>query len=294
MPKNPLAEVFGYPVENQSEVAANYRENRLCPFHNSSGPNCTKFSVDNPLGVCSIFHGNEIVVTCPIRFRQNYQVLADAGKFFFGNQKFVALTEVRLQDKDGGSAGNIDIVLAVIDRDKNIVDFGAIEIQAVYISGNIGNVFNAYMENPKANAKMDWPAKNYPKPDYLSSSRKRLAPQLIFKGGILHQWGKKMAVVVHRGFFDQLPELKTVTPSEAEIAWFVYDLNMDKKTGTYQMQLHHAHYTKFQSALDRIITPETGDIRAFTKTLEKRIVAGRLFGEPPSSLVEPVVEPIDL
>jgi len=76
---------------------------------------------------------------------------------------------------------------------------------------------------------MEWPAKNYPKPDYLSSSRKRLAPQLIFKGGILHQWQKKMAVVVHRGFFDELPELETVNEEQAEIAWFVYDLKRDSE-----------------------------------------------------------------
>lgn len=294
MPKNPLVEVFGYPTDNLSNVAENYRNNRLCPFHNSSGPNCTKFSVENPLGVCSIFHGNTIVVTCPIRFRQNYTVLADAGKFFFGNQKFLALTEVRLNGKDGTSAGNIDIVLAVLDGNKKILDFGAIEIQAVYISGNVSNVFNAYMENPQANHKIELPAKGYPKPDYLSSSRKRLAPQLIFKGGILHQWGKKMAVVVHRGFFERLPELETVEPKEAEIAWLIYDLVLDKATNTYQMQLGQTRYTKFHTALDRIITPETGDMNKFTATLEKRITSGKLFGEPPSSPMEPSVEPMDL
>jgi len=37
---------------------------------------------------------------------------------------------------------------------------------------------------------------NYPRPDYLSSSRKRLAPQLIFKGGIINAWGKKTAVAL--------------------------------------------------------------------------------------------------
>jgi hypothetical protein len=294
MLKNPLAEVFGYPIDNMTNIAVNHRNNRLCPFHNSSGPNCTKFSVENPLGVCSIFQGSTIVVTCPIRFRQNYTVLSDAGKFFFGSQKFLALTEVRLNSKDGSSAGNIDIVLAVLDHNKKILDFGAIEIQAVYISGNVSNVFKAYMENPPVNYNMEWSAKGYPKPDYLSSSRKRLAPQLIFKGGILHQWGKKMAVVVHRGFFDELPDLETTEPDNAEIAWLIYDLAFDKTTNTYQMQLGQTRYTKFHTALDRIITPEIGDMNKFTATLEKRITSGKLFGEPPSSSVEPSVEPIDL
>ncbi len=294
MPKNPLAEVFGFPVDNMSAEAVNHRKNRLCPFHNSSGPNCTKYSVQNPLGVCSIFQGNNLVITCPVRFRQNYSILSDAGKFFFGDKRFIALTEVRLSDKIGKSAGNIDIVLAVIDDKKTVVDFGAIEVQAVYISGNISNGFQNYIRNPEQNYDVEWPVKNYPKPDYLSSSRKRLAPQLIFKGGILHQWGKKTAVVVHRGFFEQLPALETASEHDADIAWMIYDLKRDKLTNTYQLNLSNILFTKFETAISRITTPETGDIRSFTATLEKRIKSGKLFGTPPSSPVEPVVEPIEI
>lgn len=294
MPKNPLAEVFGFPVDNMSAIAINYRKNRLCPFHNSSGPNCTKFSVQNPLGVCSIFQGNNLVITCPIRFRQNYSILSDAGRFFFGDQKFVALTEVRLSDRTGKSAGNIDIILAVLDENKNVTDFGAIEVQAVYITGNISNGFHNYLDKPEQRYSSDWPTKNYPKPDYLSSSRKRLAPQLIFKGGILHQWEKKTAVVVHRGFFEQLPTLETSREQESEIAWMIYDLKRDKTTNTFQLSLFDIQYTKFETALSKITTPETGDIHGFTDTLENRIRKGKLFGTPPANSAEPAVEPIDI
>lgn len=294
MPKNPLAEVFGFPVDNMSAMAINHRKNRLCPFHNSSGPNCTKFSIQNPLGICSIFQGNNLVITCPIRFRQNYSILSDAGRFFFGNQKFIALTEVRLSDKTGKAAGNIDIILAVLNANKCVTDFGAIEVQAVYITGNISNGFQNYIDKPEQRYSSDWPAKNYPKPDYLSSSRKRLAPQLIFKGGILHQWEKKTAVVVHRGFFEQLPTLETSREQEADIAWMIYDLKRDKTTNTYQLSQFDIQYTKFESALSKITTPETGDIHSFTERLEKRIRNGKLFGTPPANPVEPVVEPIDI
>ena len=44
----------------------------------------------------------------------------------------------------------------------------------------------------RAEDNMDWSSQhNYPNPDYLSSSRKRLAPQLIYKGGILKFVGQK-------------------------------------------------------------------------------------------------------
>jgi hypothetical protein len=126
---------------------------------------------------------------------RDYLIVADAAEFFFpGHNNYLALTEVRLDDRHGKSAGNLDIVLVALNNSGEIIDFGALEVQAVYISGNIGNVFKAYMADPERNAALEWPSKNYPKPDFLSSSRKRLAPQLIYKGGILNSWGKKLAV----------------------------------------------------------------------------------------------------
>jgi hypothetical protein len=291
MPKNPLAEVFGYPVGNVSQEAVNHRQGRLCPYHNPSGLNCTKSSVTDPLGVCTIFDSDKLVITCPVRLRQDLLILADAANFFFPNKQYVALTEARLKDGNGKSAGNIDIVLAVMDEEK-VVDFGAIEVQAVYISGNVRKAFNEYMKDPKANHMMSWPSKNYPSPDYLSSSRKRLAPQLMFKGRILHEWGKKIAVVVDQGFFDQLPALPEVSEHEAEIAWLIYDLEYDATIDRYKLQRSGIRYTKFQNALDTIAIPTVGDVNEFVKYLEKRIKKGKTSGTPAATSLEPTVEPL--
>ena len=62
---NPLAEVFGFPIINETTKAKRYRDKTLCPFHNRV-PNCTKDKANNPLGVCSIFHNEMPVITCPI------------------------------------------------------------------------------------------------------------------------------------------------------------------------------------------------------------------------------------
>lgn len=191
-PKQPLAEVFGFATSDMSAAAKRYRAKRLCPFNNKV-PNCTKDKAKNPLGVCSVNEGGEIAITCPIRFRQGWIIADDAAEFFFSpSTTWTTLAEVKLLDRDGKSAGNIDIVVVAYDEAGKVCDFGALEVQAVYISGNVRNPFDYYMQDPGKNAKMDWRGKeNYPRPDYLSSSRKRLAPQLIFKGGILHAWGKK-------------------------------------------------------------------------------------------------------
>ena len=50
--KNPLAEVFGFPINNLDKEANRYRKNKLCPYNNKV-PSCTKDKVNDPLGVCS-------------------------------------------------------------------------------------------------------------------------------------------------------------------------------------------------------------------------------------------------
>lgn len=189
--RHPLAEVFGFPVSDISAKAERYRSHRLCPFNNKV-PNCTKDKAKNPLGVCSILQNDLPVITCPIRFREDWLITEDAASFFFEkNAKWSSLTEVRLNDASGKSAGNIDVVLVAYDHEGKVIDFGALEIQAVYISGNIRDHFEYYMNDTKSRVFMDWTNQpNYPRPDFLSSSRKKLAPQLLFKGGILNSWQK--------------------------------------------------------------------------------------------------------
>lgn len=247
MLKHPLVEVFGYNVTDMSPEAVRHRDGRLCPFHNSSGLHCTKNSKTDPLGVCTVSHKAAPAITCPVRFRQDMLIVSDAARFFFPpNTRYRTLTEVRLNDRNGKSAGNIDMVLVALGDDDRIIDFGALEVQAVYISGNVKQPFEHYMSDPEAHATMEWPSIGYPKPDYLSSSRKRLAPQLIFKGGILKSWGKKMAVAVHTPFFAQLPPLPEVEPSKANLAWMIYDLVYSAAKHRYVLAPFRTVYTRFE------------------------------------------------
>ena len=82
MASQPLAEVFGYPISNMSDEAQRHRQDRLCPFNNRV-PSCTKDKVEDPLGVCSVFSGENAVITCPIRFREGWSIASDAAGFFF-------------------------------------------------------------------------------------------------------------------------------------------------------------------------------------------------------------------
>jgi len=275
-PAQPLAEVFGHLITDQTEKANRYRSRRLCPFNNKV-PNCTKDKAKDPLGVCSVYHEAKPVITCPIRFREDWIITDDAASFFFEEgTTWSSLTEVRLNDSKGKSAGNIDLVLVAYDTNGKVYDFGALEIQAVYISGNVRDPFQYFIKDPKARASMDWSNQpNHPRPDYLSSSRKRLAPQLLFKGGILHGWSKKIAVALNKSFFDTLPKLKRVSKSKGDIAWLIYDLELIKErkeeSGRYVLKKVDEVFTEFESALVSITKPSPGKVEDFIKLLQEKL-----------------------
>ena len=270
----PLAEVFGHLIDDQSAKADRYRSKRLCPFNNKV-PNCTKDKAKNPLGVCSIYYQEKPVITCPIRFIEEWLITDDAASFFFKDDAtWSSLTEVRLNDAHGKTAGNIDVVLVAYEDDGRIYDFGALEVQAVYISGNVRDPFAYYMEDPMARASMDWSTQpNYPRPDYLSSSRKRLVPQLLFKGGIFHTWQKKTAVALNKGFYDTLPPMKSVSKEKAEIAWLIYDLELieDRDQKRYTLKKIDEVFTEFEPALLTITTPLPGRIEDFINLLQEKL-----------------------
>ena len=190
-----------------------------------------------------------------------------------------------IPDKYGKSAGNIDVVLVDYDEAGRITDFGSLEVQAVYISGNVSLPFKYFMEAPAERADMDWSKQPlYPRADFLSSSRKRLAPQLIFKGGILSAWNKKMAVALDSAFWATLPTIETVPPSQADMAWLVYDLNRDESDNRFHLHRVQTVYTKFEQALNTITRPEVGEMSLFI---------GKLQGQLDAQLNPPMTDSIE-
>jgi hypothetical protein len=270
MPNHPLAEVFGFPINNLSSTVERYRKNRLCPYNNKV-PSCTKDKAKDPLGVCSIFEGEQVAITCPIRFRQDWLIVEDAANFLFPpNTTWTSLQEIRLNDAYGKTAGNIDFVLMAYDETGQITDFGSLEVQAVYISGNVRQPFAQYMADRAANQDMVWTATNV-RADYLSSSRKRLVPQMLYKGAILQTWQKKQAVALHRAFYETLPDLPEVPQNEADVAWLVYEFRFQQEQNQYQLVPYKTIYTQFRAALQTIATPEAGPVEKFLSELQTKL-----------------------
>lgn len=283
--EQPMAEIFGFPIQNQCNRALHFRENKLCPFGNHV-PNCTKDKVDAPLGVCSVFHGDDKVITCPVRFREDWIIIENAAKFAFPDSScWTSLSEIKLLDIEGQSTGNIDYVVVSYDKQTGkITDFASLEVQGVYISGNLRTAFESYMLSPSES--FVW-RNTFPHPDYLSSSRKRLIPQMLYKGGIFKAWGKKQCVVIQESFYRTLPSLPEVTKENADIAWFLYDLVFSDIDNQYHLTLVRTVYTEFSHALQTIINPKPGDIKKFTKLLQSKLDEKQSFEpEKPKTILD--------
>lgn len=265
MPNHPLCEVFGFSFDNFSSEARYYRENGLCPFNKPY--KCSKHNGVPNLGVCSTWENGIPVIICPIRFMENNQIVEDTKKFLLGNvETYDDVHEVPLKDALGNSVGHLDVV-AMESHGSNIKNFGAIEIQAVYISGNISRAFLWYMENPQKRYCEAWPRSS--RPDWLSSI-KRLVHQIRAKGIIFRIWGKRMAIVAQPRFFESYPLFGTipvVEKDEADIAWFLYNLHCKGEKNQYNLELEQIIYMRLEDLLESISSLEAPDVEKFVQTL---------------------------
>lgn len=188
----------------------------------------------------------------------------------FGNRPWTAVPEVRIQDADGQAAGNVDLVICSYDENGVITDFGSLEIQGVYITGNVRTPFEKFIEDPEAYREGSINIKHL-RADYLSSSRKRLAPQLMFKGEIFHAWGKKQAVAIDKGFYDTLPFMVEVDSNDADFMWIVVDVDRKKIAGDMlDLRIVKRHYTKFREAMPAITRPKVGSMSHFLAVLQSK------------------------
>lgn len=55
------------------------------------------------------------------------------------------------------------------------------------------------------------------------------------------------------------------------MAWFLYDLKLDKEQNKRNLVLVDTVYTEFETALVKISTPEPGDISCFIDILQNRL-----------------------
>jgi len=257
-----------------------------CPFK-TLDPNdktCTKEG-----GVCSLRlyrtegkgdqvsdaaeHLGPLVTTCPYRFQEAGTVFGWVGEILLGHKQPAIVGEVGLLERTVGSGdedvGRIDSVL--VHPRLESLQWCALEIQAVYFSGTkMGREF-AVLRNPKS-LGVPFPV-GHRRPDFRSSGPKRLMPQLQIKVPTLRRWGKKMAVLVDRSFFDSLGEMDDVKDvSNCDIAWSV--VKYENRSGRATLAPDFVRLTTLERAVEGL----TGGVPVSLEVFEARIrekVAGR-------------------
>lgn len=259
-----IAEVFGYGIDDHTDDAWNSRNAKLCPFRETP---CTKVSKDDPLGICSFSDGDSAAVVCPVRFQDGNRIFRDAGRLAFGEDAKIGIfPEVRILKVEGDHGerdkkiGKVDFLLGKIDEGQ-VVDFAALEVQAVYISGTtVRPNFNAFIrtQGPSNSYKPD-----ERRPDFRSSAQKRLVPQLQLKVPVFRRWGKKFFVVVDTQFFGALPDFPRSSASNSELTWLSYPIN---KAGIgYEMTAPDVIYSQWDdvaNALREGLPPEPEEVLA--------------------------------
>ncbi len=240
-------------------------------------PKCNKKG-----GVCSLRHylqegehsvepTGEPVTTCPNRFLEGHLIREWVGETLLGTSTPRVISELPFlmgeiqtqDDSDQDAVGKIDEVL--VNVESGDLRWCALEIQAVYFSG--GSMEHDFK------IMRDWtgPGVPFPKaqrrPDFRSSGPKRLMPQLQIKVPTISRWGKKMAVVIDRAFWNSLAEIREVKDlSNCEIVWFVVSF-VPGKDGRFSLTRDGTHFT----TLDHAVAGLTGGTPMSLERFESQI-----------------------
>jgi hypothetical protein len=263
-----IGEVFGHDT---AVSTTRHRKNlHPCPFR---GNECAKGNKQNPLGICSLTDGRIATVVCPVRFLEGGIMFRDAARIAFGKgARCVAVPEVRVLEvvRDGKrkKIGKVDFLLARVEGGK-AVDFAALEVQAVYISGNsIRPAFDHYV---KTGVLIE---EGKRRPDFRSSAQKRLMPQLALKVPIFRRWGKRFFVATDSTFFSELPPMNPQSAGNSEVTWLSYKFER-QPGGGFHMQspnVVHTLWEDVETALREGKAPEKTELLAQLTESAKKLL----------------------
>ena len=272
------------PAERQERAAAalGNAPQLPCPFQ-ANQPTCRKAG-----GVCSLQSYTEAtadrvgppdsppVTVCPARFEQDQLVikwLADIVGFEEG-QTMVAREIPFMQSiSTDKPAGKIDLVIARNPQDGELRWYG-LEIQAVYFSGSGMSSQFQILRDDEATLP-PYPDK-IRRPDWRSSSAKRLMPQLQIKVPTVRRWQAKMAVAVDQQFFAAIggPTANhTQDLNDGDIVWLIPELAWDDVAGRFTLQRGHWEVLTLEDSTEKLLAADTISRDAFEAALISKLAS---------------------
>lgn len=226
--------------------------------------------------------------TCPHRFHEDLDIFKWAGETILGDPNPLLVSEVgfleslaTIDNEGGDDAGRIDMVLvSTKTRHDEPLAWAALEIQAVCFSGAaMREEFKAF-NNTTADC-VAFPTGRR-RPDYRSSGLKGLMPQLQVKVPTLRRWGKKMAVVVDRAFFDSIGEMDNVSDiSNADIVWFVVRFEEVEGKNRTRIVRDEIRYTTLEGSIRGMTVSRPVSLSTFEARINKKLFFPMIQGITP-------------
>lgn len=250
-----------------------------CPFKPGQ-PACSKAG-----GVCSIQLYDESpngrigdslgvpVITCPTRFEQEHLLvrwLAEIVGFSPDEAKIAREIPFMQSVTTDKPAGKIDLIVARTEGDR--LEWYGLEIQAVYFSGQgMSSQFEILVTDEDTVP----PYPNHTRrPDWRSSSAKRLMPQLQVKVPTVRRWNSKLAVAVDQPFFDSIggPSANpTQDINDGDIIWLVPRLSWDGIIGRFRLSRGHWEVLTLEDSNDKLLAARTIARDSFETALAERL-----------------------
>ena len=205
------------------------------------------------------------VITCPKRFSQDDLVPKWLAKIVGFQQVFLAREVPFMRSPTTGrEAGRIDLVLAGSSMASRW--FG-LEIQAVYFSGRgMPNDFEVLRRDA---GRLPPGPTAVRRPDWRSSSAKRLMPQLQVKVPTLRRWGTKLAVAVDVPFFEAIggPSARPNKDlDDGDIIWLVPQVS-----NAYQLEPVHWEVLSLEDSSEKLLAAETIKRSEFERALRAKL-----------------------
>ena len=216
--------------------------------------------IDQPVGLA--------VIMCPSRFEQELILvkwLADIVGFSRSDAGMAREVPFMVGTSTGKPAGMIDLIVA--RHMDGRLDWYGLEIQSVYFSGQrMQTEFERLSQD--SNNPPPFPDATR-RPDWRSSSAKRLMPQLQVKVPTLRRWGAKMAVAVDRPFFDAVGG-SSANPShdlgDGDVIWLVPEL-----TRGHHLVRGHWEVLTLEQSSEKLLAAETVRRSDFEQTLTEKL-----------------------
>ena len=263
-----IAEWFGEPFDALpaprrqalARAALGRDDPPACPFQRGR-PTCGKKG-----GVCSIRAGTgRPVITCPRRFEEDDLLPRWLAEIVGFDDVFLAREVPFMRSPaTGRAAGRIDLVVA---GDAAATVWFGLEMQAVYFSGlGMQADFELLLDHAAATPP---PPTAIRRPDWRSSSAKRLMPQLQIKAPTLRRWGTKLAVAVDMPFFEAIGGPKdppTRDLDEGDIVWLAPYV-----TEGFRLAPGHWEVLSLEASSDKLLSAETVRRRDFETALRAKI-----------------------